>query len=340
MGAKCYKSKRDDSPISVTADDSAHSPLFVALLNDPHRARDYPMISEGAARTLYSWQPPSFPGSHNSFFGEHSKTGQAVVVTEMTASTPFTTVQRDALYAMCRYKAPECANTGAVHCAQLDRVFLLGDKLWLVSELKRGCSLRDAVHQAENYDEATALFWFADIAQAVLSLHQAGLVQGELDLQALRVYDSEETTSRVQVPCFNLCKLEARPRESQAWAGATAPELLLDEVPHPNEATDVWNMGVILHTLLVGEPPLNKDTEETKRIILKRREQDEGKVNIADFGGWGRIDAATQDLVVDMLRLSPEHRLTAQQVFNEIEHIIHRLPCSPGQGEALDVKIL
>ncbi len=25
--------------------------------------------------------------------------------------------------------------------------------------------------------------------------------------------------------------------------------------------------GVVLHTLLVGEPPLNKDAEETKKIV-------------------------------------------------------------------------
>ena len=70
-----------------------------------------------------------------------------------------------------------------------------------------------------------------------------------------------------------------------------------------------------------------------------RREQDEGKINMADFGGWDRVNPATQDLVLDMLRLTPTDRPTSEQVFNEIEHILHRQLCAPGKGEPLNVKI-
>ena len=45
------------------------------------------------------------------------------------------------------------------------------------------------------------------------------------------------------------------------------------------------------------------------------------------------------DQVVDMLKLNPKERLSADQVFNEIDHIIHRLPEMPGEGEHLDIKI-
>ena len=45
-----------------------------------------------------------------------------------------------------------------------------------------------------------------------------------------------------------------------------------------------------------------------------RREQDEGKINMADFGGWDRVNPATQDLVLDMLPAEYDSRVKAMEV--------------------------
>jgi len=98
-------------------------------------------------------------------------------------------------------------------------------------------------------------------------------------------------------------------------------------------------MGVILHTLLVGEPPMNADAKETKAIIKHRRENEDGNVHLADFGGWDRISKPVRELVVDMLKLDPKERLGAEQVYNEIDHIIHQSRAMPGKGDPLNIKI-
>merc|ERR1712159_365592 len=98
-------------------------------------------------------------------------------------------------------------------------------------------------------------------------LHKHGFVQGSLDIGGLRVHgmqdvstqktDSSWEAGKVQIPTFNMSKLVKNSWNKPVWAGATAPELLLGEESELTTATDVWNMGVILHMLLVGEPPLN-----------------------------------------------------------------------------------
>jgi len=294
------------------------------------------MIIEGAAAQCYAWADTPMSGFQNSFLGTESKTGKPVIVTEITIRTSFSAAQRDELYTMCKHKAPACENTGTLRSVQLDHVLYLDSKLWLVSQLIHGVSLPQAVQSLQVYDEATALLWFADIAQSVLALHRQGLLQGELKLSALRVADGP-----VQIAShFNLQRLAPESAQSSCdWAGAIAPEILLMESKEFSEATDVWNMGVVLHNLLVGEPPLNKGQVESKKIILKRRKECDGKVNIAEMGGWDRISSDTRELVVDMLLLNPEDRLSSEQVYNEVEHIIHRLPCMPGNGEHLQVRL-
>lgn len=330
MGNLCCKANKDPEESrprgNAPGNTSNHSPLFKHLAADPQRPRS---ISEGKVEEHFTWEKTPLSGSECSYYGKDIRTGKPVVVSRIPVTNDFTASQRNALYEMAKYPARVCRNTGAVKTAQVDRAFFYGDTLTLVSLIQDGPCIPDAVVAAgSKFDEATALFWLADLAEGLQDLHKRGFVQGQMDIMALRVIGMKKTgasegakeafeAGNVQIPTFNLCALSPNTRSLPVWAGALAPEVLLGEDIRPTAATDVWDLGVVLHMLLVGEPPMNEDAEETKKIVAKRRAENDSMINTADFGGWDRIGEATKDLVVDMLRLDPTKRLNAEQVYNE-----------------------
>jgi len=309
--------------------------MFKTLANDTRRPAS---LTDCNPTDLYEWDANPIHGSHDTYSGREIKSGKSVLVTNIEFKAAMTEQQKQTLYQMLTYKPTVSDTTGAVCCVQLDRVLYWGSMLSLVSEFKSGLTMSEAVAQCgDKYDEAYALTWIAELAQGMEDLHKKGFVQGQLDIGALRVHKLSPTSDGLQIPHFSLHKLGPATRSDTKWAGAIAPEILLGETNEFTQATDLWNLGVILHTLLVGEPPLNADKQESKNIIMQRRKENEGRVHLASIAGWECMQQDTKDLVQDLLHLDPEKRLTAEQLNNELEHLLRRQ--FPGQGEHLDVKL-
>ena len=86
-----------------------------------------------------------------------------------------------------------------------------------------------------------------------------------------------------------------------------APEIIDGKGGHSFQV-DIWSMGVIMYTLLVGKPPYEaKDVKSTyKRIIA----------NVYSFPDHVQVSDRAKDLIRSMLQSKPELRPTLDQVQN------------------------
>ena len=86
-----------------------------------------------------------------------------------------------------------------------------------------------------------------------------------------------------------------------------APEIIDGKGGHSFQV-DIWSMGVIMYTLLVGKPPYEaKDVKSTyKRIIA----------NVYTFPDHVSVSERAKDLIRNMLQSKPEMRPTLDQVQN------------------------
>lgn len=173
------------------------------------------------------------------------------------------------------------------HICQLYEVIATETSIWLVTELCSGGELYDYLEEKRRLSEEETRNLFGQLCLAVGYAHERGVVHRDVKLENVlldercrvklgdfgftREYDPNSmletfcgTTGYVLVnvaPRFILMY-----RLSRSYA---SPEMLQGK-KYVGPETDVWSLGIILYTLLVGALPFDDDDERVmQRLIIK-----------------------------------------------------------------------
>jgi serine/threonine protein kinase len=307
MGGCCSGNKDPKGGNSSHKTELAHHDgAFAALAYE----KKNPRIKEGSAKAHYTFASP-IPGLYDTFHGENSKTKQHVAITQIVYSHDMSRSQAAALSAIMKYKPNEKAekSQAAVH-----EVYFEGSTLTLISEVRTAMTASKAVAARDEkvaYDEECVAAVFHDVAQAVNDLHRHKLLQANLSFEGLLAEITDKNVISVQIPTFSLHAL-AEPSKPVHHKGAYPPEILL-EGKAPTEQTDAWNLGVLLHVMLVGYPPLMEGEADAK----KQMEDMKGGAAfpIAEHY-WSAVSEDARYLVEDLLKIDPAKRMTVSQVLD------------------------
>jgi len=310
MGASCYKSKREEVKVETSpkaGGEAYNNAIFESLYNN--NKRDKSRIVDGPASALYSWDEDPIPGVYNTFPGKDKKSNKPVAVTVLDFTTKMTPHQIDALFAIASFKPGSPQIVPSLH-----RAFFHEKQLTLVCETDGGCAGFAAIAEFgdDPYTEADAICGVIfSVATAMKDLHKQGLVQGDIQSLLLKgTKGGHDGTLAAQVPTYNLCRL-AVPKRPVHHKGACAPEILLDN-KQPTAQTDAWNLGVLLHVMLVGYPPLQEDEGEAKKQ-MEELNLPGAKFPFAEHY-WRVVSLDARDLVEDLLKTDPAKRMTVSQV--------------------------
>ncbi|HUR18459.1 MAG TPA: protein kinase [Acidimicrobiales bacterium] len=145
-----------------------------------------------------------------------------------------------------------------------------GDVAFIVMELVRGRTLRQAIEEAGSLPPSMAVTIAAEVADALDHAHRAGLVHRDIKPANILLPDPDGSTGpllRVKVADFGIAKLQSAPgignlTQTGAIVG-TAKYLSPEQVQgHPPDArSDEYALGVMLYEMLCGRPPYVADTE-------------------------------------------------------------------------------
>ena len=145
-----------------------------------------------------------------------------------------------------------------------------GDVAFIVMELVRGRTLRQALEEAGTFPPALAVHVAAQVADALDHAHRAGLVHRDVKPANILLADEDGGSGpqlRVKVADFGIAKLQlAAEAGDLTQTGAvvgTAKYLSPEQVQGrpPDARSDEYAVGVVLYEMLCGQAPFEADTD-------------------------------------------------------------------------------
>lgn len=173
---------------------------------------------------------------------------------------------------------------------------------YILLELCHCQSMNELIKRRKRLTEPEVKYYLNQLVESVKYMHSHLVIHRDLKLGNLFL----DKNLRIKVGDFGLATKVADSEEKRKTICGTpnyiAPEVIdgdKEKRGHSFEV-DVWSMGVIFFTLLVGKPPYeSKDVKSTYQRILR---------NEYSFPSNIQISEDAKDLIASMLQTKPEKR--------------------------------
>jgi len=184
-----------------------------------------------------------------------------------------------------------------------------GKHHYLVTELLEGGELFDRIVEKEFYTEKEARDLVRLLLDAILYIHNKGVVHRDLKPENL-LLTSRSDDANIKIADFGFAKRVNLAEQGLSTAcgtpGYVAPEIL--EARPYGKGVDIWSVGIITYILLCGYPPFHHENHNMLFKMIKKGDYE------FDSPYWDEVSEDAKDLIRRMLVVNPEQRETAEQL--------------------------
>ncbi|KAK4823945.1 hypothetical protein QYF61_008331 [Mycteria americana] len=190
---------------------------------------------------------------------------------------------------------------------QITEIILGETKAYVFFERSYG-DMHSFVRTCKKLKEEEAAKLFYQIASAVAHCHDGGLVLRDLKLRKFIFKDEERTRVKLESleDAYILRGNDDSLSDKHGCPAYVSPEILNTNGSYSGKAADVWSLGVMLYTMLVGRYPFH-DIEPSSLFSKIRR----GQFNIPET-----LSPKAKCLIRSILRREPSERLTSQEILD------------------------
>uniref|UniRef100_A0A3B3ZDE1 Tribbles homolog 2 n=1 Tax=Periophthalmus magnuspinnatus TaxID=409849 RepID=A0A3B3ZDE1_9GOBI len=162
------------------------------------------------------------------------------------------------------------------------------------------------VRTCKKLPEEEAARLFRQIVSAVAHCHDNGLVLRDLKLRKFVFKNEERNLVKLESleDTYILDGLDDSLSDKHGCPAYVSPEILNANGSYSGKAADVWSLGVMLYTILVGRYPFH-DVEPGSLFTKIRR----GHFNIPET-----LTPKAKCLIRSILRREPNERLTSREI--------------------------
>ncbi|KAH6908386.1 Pkinase-domain-containing protein [Coprinopsis sp. MPI-PUGE-AT-0042] len=171
------------------------------------------------------------------------------------------------------------------------------DNVYITLELCPSGSLMDMLRRRRRFTEPKTRFFMLQLIGACNYMHAHQVIHRDLKLGNLFL----DANMNVKVGDFGLAALIENPGERKKAICGT-PSYIAPEIVE----VDIWSIGVILYTLVVGRPPFQ--TKEVKDIYKRIRD------NEYEFPIERPVTSAARSLIQGILAPDPSQRPTLHEI--------------------------
>ncbi|XP_059900241.1 tribbles homolog 1 isoform X2 [Gadus macrocephalus] len=187
------------------------------------------------------------------------------------------------------------------------RDIVLGERRAYVFRDKEHGDLHGLVKGCRRLDEEHARRLFRQVARAVAHCHRHGVVLGDLKLR--KFVFADEKRSKVKLESLEDCHVLEDPQrdamsDTHGCPAYVSPEILSGSAPYSGKMADMWSLGVMLYTMLVGRYPFHDPDPATLFSKIRR-----GQCCLPEG-----LSPGAKCLLQSLLRKEPAERLTASEL--------------------------
>jgi polo-like kinase 1 len=210
------------------------------------------------------------------------------------------------------------------HVVKFEHFFEDAENVYILLELCHNQSLNELLRRRKRLHELEVQCYAMQIISALKYLHSHRIIHRDLKLGNLFLNDKME----IKLGDFGLAtKLDFDGEKKRTICGTPnyiAPEVLEGKAGHSYEV-DIWSLGVIIYTLIIGKPPFEtSDVKTTYSRIRKNAYAFPEHVIISD----GAKDLITKILIGDPKMRPNLEEICAHEFFNFGGSIPKTLPQS------------
>ncbi|GAB9462549.1 hypothetical protein Gpo141_00000038 [Globisporangium polare] len=197
--------------------------------------------------------------------------------------------------------------------------------LYMVFELCAGGDLLDVVRKSPRarLDERTCRSFLRDVAQGLQFLHRAGFAHRDISLENVLVTAKGECRlSDFGLACDlaspGQSKKSACERVGKLWYMAPEVYACDGESESPEDAcydpvaADIWSLGILLVIMLSGAPLLSAASTFDRRFQFLLQNGPQALFTRGIIAA--QVSSEAQDLICKMLQVTPEKRISLDQV--------------------------
>jgi serine/threonine protein kinase len=198
--------------------------------------------------------------------------------------------------------------------AKLVRCFENDQNIYIMLELCENKSMVDLLRARRRLTETETRCYIAQLVEGLKHIHGKRIVHRDLKLGNLFI----GSNMQLKIGDFGLSeKINDNNDKLKALSGTPnyiAPEILTCKEGHSFEV-DIWAIGVIAYTLIVGVPPFQSKTSKATCSKIKQV--------LYSYPLTLNLSNQFKDFISQLLQKDPSHRLTLDQIY---EHPFMKQP--------------
>ena len=179
------------------------------------------------------------------------------------------------------------------------------ENVYILLEMCENQTLNELLKRRKTLSELEVQYYIIKLIEALKYLHSLRIIHRDLKLANLFLTDKLELKLGDFGLAIKLSKEGERRKTVCGTPNYIAPEILDGKTGHSYEV-DIWSLGVIIYTLIIGKPPFEAPNVKTtyKRV----------RMNAYSFPNDSIISVAAKDLIQKILVIDPSKRLTLQEI--------------------------